>query len=71
MITRLSDTAPCDPDDPADPGGEAEGGGAQAPGPRRIRVSDLMPNERQIILEHAGEHYVLRITAKGKLILTK
>jgi hemin uptake protein HemP len=42
------------------------------PGPmRRVRVSDLMPGERQVILEHAGEHYILRITARGKLILTK
>jgi hemin uptake protein HemP len=38
---------------------------------RRIRVSDLMPDNKQIILEHAGESYILRITAKGKLILTK
>jgi len=71
MITKLSDPGPCDPEEPADLGGEAAGDGAKMPGLRRIRVSDLMPNERQIILEHAGEHYVLRITAKGKLILTK
>lgn len=38
---------------------------------RRLRVADLMGNEKHVILEHAGEHYVLSITAKGRLILTK
>lgn len=38
---------------------------------RCLRVADLMGNEKHVILEHAGEHYVLRITAKGRLILTK
>jgi hemin uptake protein HemP len=43
-----------------------------APGAaRKIRVSDLMANDRHVILEHAGELYILRITAKGRLILTK
>jgi hemin uptake protein HemP len=43
-----------------------------APGiARKIRVSDLMSNDRQVILEHAGDLYILRITAKGRLILTK
>lgn len=44
---------------------------AQTTERRVLRVSDLLQNERQVILEHAGERYVLRITAKGKLILTK
>ena len=44
---------------------------AQTTERRSLRVSDLLQNERQVILEHAGERYVLRITAKGKLILTK
>jgi hemin uptake protein HemP len=50
---------------PATP--QASSGGT----PRCLRVSDLLQNERHVILEHAGERYVLRITAKGKLILTK
>jgi hemin uptake protein HemP len=38
---------------------------------RRIRTTDLMQGEREIILLHDGEEYVLRITKTGKLILTK
>jgi hemin uptake protein HemP len=42
-----------------------------AAGPRRLKVSDLMEGEREAILEHNGQEYRLRITASGKLILTK
>jgi hemin uptake protein HemP len=38
---------------------------------RRIKTVDLMQGEREIILLHEGEEYVLRITKTGKLILTK
>jgi len=38
---------------------------------RRIKTIDLMQGEREIILLHEGEEYVLRITKTGKLILTK
>jgi hemin uptake protein HemP len=38
---------------------------------RRIRTIDLMQREREIILLHDGEEYVLRITKTGKLMLTK
>lgn len=49
-----------------------EGRGNVAPvRSRRIRVSDLLRNDREVILEHAGQEYRLRITSKGKLILTK
>ena len=41
------------------------------PKPRRLKVSDLMAGEREAILEHGGQDYRLRITASGKLILTK
>jgi hemin uptake protein HemP len=30
-----------------------------------------MSGARELIIEHAGEEYRLRITGKGKLILTK
>jgi hemin uptake protein HemP len=39
--------------------------------PRRLKVSDLLDGEREAILEHGGQDYRLRITATGKLILTK
>jgi hemin uptake protein HemP len=39
--------------------------------PRRVKVSELLEGEREAILEHGGQDYRLRITASGKLILTK
>ena len=38
---------------------------------RRIKVSELLQGEREVILEHDSQDYRLRITANGKLILTK
>lgn len=37
----------------------------------RYSVAELMRGGRELILEHAGADYVLRITANGRLILTK
>ena len=39
--------------------------------PRRLKVSELLASEREVILEHGDQDYRLRITASGKLILTK
>jgi hemin uptake protein HemP len=41
--------------------------------PQRQRIStvDLMHGARELIIIHAGEEYILRITKTGKLILTK
>ena len=41
------------------------------PRPKRIKVSELLQGEREVILEHDSQDYRLRITANGKLILTK
>ncbi|WP_238525099.1 hemin uptake protein HemP [Geobacter sulfurreducens] len=39
---------------------------------RRIVTSrELMGNAKEVIIEHAGEEYRLRITRQQKLILTK
>ena len=38
---------------------------------RRLKVSELLAGEREAVLEHDGQDYRLRITANGKLILTK
>ena len=46
---------------PSSPGGK----------PRRLKVSEILEGEREAILEHDGQEYRLRITASGKLILTK
>lgn len=40
-------------------------------GPREIDLRDVMGGAREIVLVHNGEQYRLRITARGKLILTK
>lgn len=37
----------------------------------RIRARDLMQGQREAILELDGKDYRLRVTASGKLILTK
>jgi hemin uptake protein HemP len=36
-----------------------------------IDVRQLLGKEREAVLIHAGERYRLRITASGKLLLTK
>jgi len=38
---------------------------------KRIKVSELLQGECEVILEHDSQDYRLRITANGKLILTK
>jgi hemin uptake protein HemP len=43
----------------------------QGTGLRRLKVTELLAGEREAILEHSGQDYRLRITASGKLILTK
>jgi hemin uptake protein HemP len=37
----------------------------------RVLVADILQGGREAILEHGGQDYRLRITANGKLILTK
>lgn len=39
--------------------------------PERIQVADLTKGAREVVLVHEGQEYRLRVTAKGKLILTK
>jgi hemin uptake protein HemP len=39
--------------------------------PVRVLVSEILGGGREAILEHDGQDYRLRITANGKLILTK
>ena len=37
----------------------------------RVSTDKLFNGARELIIEHTGEEYRLRITSKGKLILTK
>ncbi len=39
--------------------------------PRHVSAIELFGDAREVILEHDGQLYRLRITANGKLILTK
>lgn len=41
------------------------------PGDRRIDSKTLLGPEGRVIIEHDGQHYLLRQTHAGKLILTK
>lgn len=39
--------------------------------PARILASTLLAGRREVILQHDGQDYRLRLTSNGKLILTK
>ncbi|MEI2783082.1 MAG: hemin uptake protein HemP [Candidatus Competibacter sp.] len=38
---------------------------------KRLASSDLFDGGQEILIDHAGQEYRLRITRQGKLILTK
>ena len=40
-------------------------------GKPRLQAAALLAGSREVIIEHAGEEYRLRLTKNGKLILTK
>lgn len=42
-----------------------------ATGVKLLRSRELFAGVREVVIEHDGEHYRLRPTRKGKLILTK
>ncbi|KJX38658.1 hypothetical protein SG71_02580 [Enterobacter chengduensis] len=44
---------------------------APAPTERRIDSKSLLGDEGRVIIVHHGQHYLLRQTNAGKLILTK
>lgn len=47
---------------------------AGAPIPSRIKrwtSQELFAGERELVIEHAGSEYRLRLTSQGKLVLTK
>jgi hemin uptake protein HemP len=57
----------------AGPNLQRVGPDAREPDSRRTRVSSkqLLGGSRELIIEHAGDEYRLRLTSQGKLILTK
>jgi len=38
---------------------------------RRLDISELLGDAQEIVIVHNGEDYRLRITSRGRLILTK
>jgi hemin uptake protein HemP len=49
-----------------------EGDSAPAAAPvRRISSQRLLAGERELVIQHMGSEYHLRLTRNGKLILTK
>lgn len=51
---------------------ETQAGAAPAAAePRRLKSEDLFVGAREVIIAHNGSDYRLRITALGRLILTK
>lgn len=54
--------------DKADAAGNTPG---PKPAQRRISSRSLFSGAHELVIEHQGEHYRLRVTRNGKLILTK
>jgi len=52
-------------------GRRSDAGWTEIPVHRSITSNDLMAGEHVIIISHGQEEYRLRLTASGKLILTK
>lgn len=55
---------------PKPPDEAAPGQDKAKPAPRRLRSSELFAGAREIVIDHDGRLYQLRITQNGKLILT-
>ena len=53
------------------PASRAAADWTEVPVHRRISSDDLMGGERVIVILHGAEEYRLRLTAGGKLILTR
>lgn len=41
------------------------------PGPPRLPLDAILSGRREVIIQHRGEEYRLRLTSKDKLLLTK
>ena len=45
-------------------------GSPKSVAPARVRSEDLLRGQSELVIEHQGREYRLRITQNGKLILT-
>jgi hemin uptake protein HemP len=55
---------------PPVPASSPEAPAAASPSPRRIRSEQLLDGRHELLIEHHGREYRLRVTQNGKLILT-
>jgi len=49
----------------------ASSGASAVPAVHRISSEVLLVGRKELVIMHSGEEYRLRVTSKGKLILTK
>lgn len=68
MLTLAMSTLPTEDD--ADPGPENLAGAGELP-PLTYTTPEIFQGRREVWIEHGDEMYRLRITSKGRLILTK
>jgi hemin uptake protein HemP len=52
-------------------GAEQKRAGAEPGAPARVPIDAILKGAKEIIIVHNGDDYRLRVTARGKLILTK
>jgi hemin uptake protein HemP len=69
MMTLPDDSQSKSDSDPPPPTPPKRGGGVDPP--RVLRSEDLLQGAREVWIEHGKEMYRLRVTAGGKLYLTK
>ena len=58
---------PAPPNRPAPPRDDAT---PPSGGPRRVRSEELLQGGAELLIQHQGREYRLRVTQNGKLILT-
>ena len=59
------------PSDKADPQSRHSPAAESAAPRKRLNSRELFGPMREVVIDHVGEEYRLRITSQGKLILTK
>ena len=57
--------------EPSDQRKTGDAAAVRSTGIRHWQLAELLGDAREAVIEHAGEHYRLRLTANKKLILTK
>jgi hemin uptake protein HemP len=58
------------PSGPPEPSASPEPAAKAAPPTRRIQSDQLLRGGHEVVIEHHGREYRLRVTQNGKLILT-